>query len=113
MVSEQGLTEAIGKLAGLYEYGHLQASTNPAEFLRQVADEITSARARLALYPSLVEALRQAEDWMESEGCDCGTDEPGTCGLCAVRAALARADAIEKGDDVMRLARIDNREGMM
>jgi len=34
-------------------------------------------------------ALEHAIEWMSEDGCDCGTDEPGTCGLCEARAALA------------------------
>ena len=34
------------------------------------------------------EALARAEKWMSEDGCDCGTDEPGTCALCLARAAL-------------------------
>ena len=51
----------------------------------------------------LAEALRHAEEWLDDEGCDCGTvdctcwrvatwsarDEPSTCALCECRAALA------------------------
>jgi len=37
----------------------------------------------------LREALESAEDWMESDGCDCGTDEPRSCGLCLAADALA------------------------
>lgn len=42
----------------------------------------------------LVEALRSADAWMTPDGCDCGTDEPGTCALCMTRALLAE---MEKG----------------
>jgi hypothetical protein len=41
----------------------------------------------------LIAALESARDWMEEDGCDCGTDEPGTCGLCLVRAWLAASRA--------------------
>ncbi len=33
--------------------------------------------------------MRRAVEWLEEIGCDCGTDEPGTCALCVGRAALA------------------------
>lgn len=35
----------------------------------------------------MVDVLQSAEEWMAEDGCDCGTDEPGTCALCRVRAA--------------------------
>jgi hypothetical protein len=33
-------------------------------------------------------ALRHAVEWLDEQGCDCGTDEPGTCALCEAHAAL-------------------------
>lgn len=33
-------------------------------------------------------ALRGAVMWMDDDGCDCGTDEPGTCALCVAEATL-------------------------
>jgi hypothetical protein len=36
-----------------------------------------------------LELLDDAEQWMTADGCDCGTDEPGTCSLCRVRKGLA------------------------
>jgi hypothetical protein len=38
------ISAAIDKLAGLYEFGHLQAETAPDEFLAQVTDEIAALR---------------------------------------------------------------------
>jgi hypothetical protein len=36
----------------------------------------------------LLDALEQCADWMDDQGCDCGTDELGTCALCVARALL-------------------------
>lgn len=36
----------------------------------------------------LRDALTIARDCLESDGCDCGTDMPGTCGLCVANYAL-------------------------
>jgi hypothetical protein len=42
-------------------------------------------------HAALVEALEAAKDRMIQEGCDCGVDEPETCALCVVTAALSLA----------------------
>jgi hypothetical protein len=42
-------------------------------------------------HEALVEALEAAKDRMIQEGCDCGVDEPETCALCVVTAALSLA----------------------
>jgi hypothetical protein len=36
----------------------------------------------------LARALTHALEWMREEGCDCGTDEPGTCALCEAERVL-------------------------
>jgi hypothetical protein len=36
-------------------------------------------------------ALEMAEEHLSEEGCDCGTDEPGTCALCLVQHAIKTA----------------------
>jgi len=46
----------------------------------------------IAAAPEMLEALRQAKDWLDEVGCDCGTDEPGTCAMCLVDAAIAKAE---------------------
>jgi len=45
-MASKKLEAAISRLADLFEFGHLQASTNPAAFIGQAADEIISIRAR-------------------------------------------------------------------
>jgi len=40
---------------------------------------------------SLQDLLMEAAVWMAEDGCDCGTDEPGTCGLCRIQKALEEA----------------------
>jgi hypothetical protein len=42
---DRRVQEAISRLAALYEYGELLASTDPAAFLDQVADEVIRLRA--------------------------------------------------------------------
>jgi len=46
VMASKKLEAAISRLADLFEYGHLQASTNPAAFIGQAADEIVSVRVR-------------------------------------------------------------------
>lgn len=43
--ARQRTHDAISRLAALYEYGELLASTDPATLLHQAADEIEQARA--------------------------------------------------------------------
>ena len=63
----------------------LEIGTDRAE-----AEEFVNwINAALRHQKELVEALRNAEEWMSEEGCDCGVDEPGTCALCEVREALS------------------------
>ena len=50
------------------------------------AAEIAKAKER---EKQLREALTQAKDWIDEWGCDCGTDEPGTCAVCLADTALA------------------------
>jgi hypothetical protein len=45
---DQDLGAALGELADLFPWGHLLASMNPTEFMRQAADEIKANRARIA-----------------------------------------------------------------
>jgi hypothetical protein len=44
--------------------------------------------------------LGRCEEWMAEDGCDCGTDEPGSCALCQARAYLGgkQADSHEQPD---------------
>ena len=37
----------------------------------------------------VITALQSAVEWMKEDGCDCGTDEPGTCALCLCQNALS------------------------
>lgn len=46
----------------------------------------------IASAPDLLAALHHALEWLEIEGCDCGTDEPGTCALCEAGAAVRKAE---------------------
>lgn len=55
--------------------------------------EPDDANARLiAAAPDMLEALKHADEWLDELGCDCATDEPGTCAFCLVRAAIAKAE---------------------
>ena len=40
------LENAIERLADLYEYGHLEVSLNPAEFIKRVTTEIIKCRTK-------------------------------------------------------------------
>lgn len=87
------LSAAIDRLAGLYEYGHLQADTSPDEFLEQVADEIAALRAEndsakealeVALATIYSWAIDGHADWCESQ---CSGDHC-TCGHVGAREML-------------------------
>ncbi len=54
--------------------------------LRRAADRLDALAAENR---RLREVLEHALEWMGEDGCDCGVDEPGTCGLCRVERALA------------------------
>jgi hypothetical protein len=56
----------------------------------QVGDGSADAQL-LAAAPLLRAALEHAVEWLDEQGCDCGTDEPGTCALCEANAALVAA----------------------
>ena len=43
-MTNKNLSDAIDRLADLFDYGHLQASTEPAAFIEMVADSIETAR---------------------------------------------------------------------
>lgn len=51
------------------------------ELLRLNGDSLKTIRDMKA-------ALQAAQEWMEQDGCDCGTDEPGSCALCLTKEAL-------------------------
>lgn len=51
---DKKLDEAISTLANLFEYGHLQASVNPAELINKVADEIKRLRRAVSPGASVV-----------------------------------------------------------
>ena len=44
---EQRVEDSISRLAGLFDMGLLDASTNPAGFMNRVADEIERLRGQL------------------------------------------------------------------
>ena len=54
-----------------------------------IEQERDAARAKVARLRS---ALVHADEWLDELGCDCGTDEPGTCAFCDCRAALAETE---------------------
>ncbi len=41
---QAGIQDAISRLAGLFEYGHLLAETDPASLLNNASDEIERLR---------------------------------------------------------------------
>ena len=50
--------------------------------------ELAGKRTVMGLNTTLLNALKIAADRLAEDGCDCGTDEPGTCALCVVEATL-------------------------
>ena len=44
------LTDALDTLADMFEYGHLQAQTDPVGFIRSVQDRITELEKEVAYY---------------------------------------------------------------
>ena len=61
----------------------------------------------------LREAGESAEDWMESGGCDCGTDERCSCGLCLTADALALKpeDAEKQAEALLELLEAARKDG--
>ena len=53
--------------------------------------QVLEGKEHSARVAELEAALIAAKEWLDELGCDCGTDEPGTCALCLVDAALAKA----------------------
>jgi len=56
--------------------------------------ELATLRERVE---ELESALEHAIEWLAEEGCDCGTDEPGTCALCEAQAALGEREGQSPG----------------
>ena len=56
------LQKAIDRLAALYEFGHLSASTDPASFLGEVSDELERLRSANVDREVLRDALADAVD---------------------------------------------------
>jgi hypothetical protein len=46
---ENALAKALNEMADLYEYGHLEAATNPALFIRAIAEDIRQMREALGI----------------------------------------------------------------
>lgn len=64
---------AIQRLAALYEYGVLQADTDPAAFLNRVADDVAALRAD----PAPARSEGTAADALERCKCGSARDEHG------------------------------------
>ncbi len=64
------------------------ASFGPPEDRARHKKSAAAIRAVLEENEQLKAALIPAEEWMAEDGCDCGTDEPGTCALCLTSKAL-------------------------
>lgn len=60
MTSRASLHGAMDRIADLYDYGHLQLSSFPADFLNQVCDEIETLRAANAALNAKIAELDAA-----------------------------------------------------
>ena len=81
-----------GLAGGYYAGGFLLIDRAAFEHYAVAPRDAGASAALIAAAPDLLEALRHAVEWLEAEGCDCGTDEPGTCALCEAAAAIAKAE---------------------
>lgn len=65
------LNDAISKLASLYEYGELQADTDPVEFVKTVTDDVQSLRAEVERLrdaaTDALDVLDQVDTWADDE----------------------------------------------
>ena len=76
MARKQILNASLDKLADLFEYGHLSASTNPSAFIEDVIREITTLRALLDKYGGHTdECACSLYSCAPKRKCDCGFDE--------------------------------------
>lgn len=90
MTRRAKLQAAIDRLADALPYGHLLASTEPAQLLNNAAHELTELRAKLA-------AVREV---VEEHGCDCMPgeyDDYEPCLACRIAEVLGDACAEETG----------------
>ena len=53
------LTDAIDRLAALYEYGELEAATSPQSFVGRVIDDVVGLRAQVAALTKERDELKQ------------------------------------------------------
>jgi hypothetical protein len=61
---------------------------NPVDYFKEYL-KVSQERDRLVARNAKLEAaIEPAVAWMENDGCDCGTDEPGSCALCLCTALL-------------------------
>jgi len=94
--SRTRLSDAVDRLAGMYEYGHLMSCVSADELLNRACDELEAAR----------EALKAADAIVESEhryNGDCPDElQPGAfdgdCPRCVAELAYRNARAKMKGN---------------
>ncbi len=71
---DKRLNEALDKLADLFEYGHLQASTAPADFIDTVRLEIVKLRKMAHTPPQHTAAATGGEHNEGGEGVESEVD---------------------------------------
>lgn len=91
---DERLDRALGRLAGLFEYGHLQMDTDPASFIDDVIERIESETAQvqaIRLILSKIERRGEVPDTCECDGCLGVIRETGekTCHRCGYHGRFA------------------------
>lgn len=72
--------------------------------LSRAHDAVAAAGAREAW---MVEVLTHAHTWMSEDGCDCGTDEPGTCAMCEAYSIISSPRLAVAQDLHARIAELE------
>lgn len=65
---QKRIEAALSRLAAMYEYGELQATTTPAVFLERVADELDELRAQANAMRDVAAYAREQQRQWELDG---------------------------------------------
>lgn len=78
----------VGRHPTLFVSSYVKSKRQAAQFQANAEFIVRACNT----HDEMLEALRQAKDWLDEVGCDCGTGEPGTCASCLVDAAIVKAE---------------------
>lgn len=80
------LSEKLGQFAMRYAPDDPVLGPPPPGQFAAWSDEASAIESALA---KAARALEHDKEWLDEFGCDCGTDEPGTCAWCENKRALS------------------------